>query len=73
MDAERHTGLPTPLRGLTVVELADDPGGEFTGQLLAEMGARVIKLEPPGGSQSRAVGPWARGEASPEEQSNSQR
>jgi crotonobetainyl-CoA:carnitine CoA-transferase CaiB-like acyl-CoA transferase len=64
MDAKRHAGLPHPLKGLTVVELAEDPGGEFAGQLLAEMGARVIKIEPPGGSPSRAVGPFAKGEAS---------
>ena len=66
MDAGRHAGLPHPLAGLTVVELAEDPGGEFTGALLAEMGARVIKLEPPGGAATRKVGPWAKGEAGPE-------
>ena len=65
MDAERHGGLPTPLAGLMVVELAEDPGGEYAGQLLAEMGARVIKVEPPRGSPSRAVGPYARGETGP--------
>src|SRR2546428_13815900 len=64
MDAARHAGLPSPLAGLTVVELAEDPGGEFTGQLLAEMGARVIKLEPPSGSPSRHIGPFAKGQAS---------
>ncbi len=65
MDAERHGGLPTPLAGLTVVELAEDPGGEYAGQLLAEMGARVIKVEPPQGSPSRATGPYAKGQAGP--------
>ncbi len=65
MNAERHGGLPTPLAGLTVVELAEDPGGEYAGQLLAEMGARVIKVEPPRGSPSRAVGPYAKGQAGP--------
>jgi crotonobetainyl-CoA:carnitine CoA-transferase CaiB-like acyl-CoA transferase len=30
------------------------------------MGATVIKLEPPGGSVTRAVGPFAKGEAGPE-------
>jgi len=64
MDARRRTGLPHPLQGLTVIELAEDPGGEYAGQLLAEMGAKVIKIEPPDGSPSRAVGPYAKGEAS---------
>ena len=66
MDAARRTDLPHPLAGLTVIELAEDPGGEFSGALLAEMGARVIKLEPPGGAPTRAVGPFAKGEAGPE-------
>src|SRR5207302_2062289 len=65
MDAARQPGLPTPLSGLTVVELAEDPGGEYAGQLLAELGARVIKVEPPQGSPSRAVGPFAKGQAGP--------
>ena len=32
-----------------MVELAGDPAGEMLGKLLAEMGADVIKVEPPGG------------------------
>jgi crotonobetainyl-CoA:carnitine CoA-transferase CaiB-like acyl-CoA transferase len=46
------------LDGVRVVELAGDVGGEMLGKLLAEMGADVIKVEPPGGSPSRAVGPF---------------
>ena len=66
MEAQRRTDLPHPLAGLTVVELAEDPGGEFSGALLAEMGARVIKVEPPGGAPTRQVGTFANGEAGPE-------
>ena len=47
------------LEGVTVVELAGDVGGEMLGKLVAEMGADVIKVEPPEGSPSRAVGPFA--------------
>ena len=47
------------LDGVRVVELAGDVGGEMLGKLLAEMGADVIKVEPPEGSPSRAVGPFA--------------
>jgi benzylsuccinate CoA-transferase BbsE subunit len=50
-----------PFAGLRVIELAEDIGGEFTGRLLAEMGADVVKLEPPGGSPTRQVGPFAKG------------
>jgi crotonobetainyl-CoA:carnitine CoA-transferase CaiB-like acyl-CoA transferase len=55
MGAIRH-----PLAGLKVVEAADDIGGEFTGLLLAQMGAEVTKLEPPEGSPTRRVGPFAK-------------
>ena len=47
------------LDGVRVVELAGDVAGEMLGKLLAEMGADVIKVEPPDGSPSRAVGPFA--------------
>jgi crotonobetainyl-CoA:carnitine CoA-transferase CaiB-like acyl-CoA transferase len=47
------------LAGLKVVELAGDPSGEMVGKLLAEMGADVVKVEPPGGSPTRAIGPYA--------------
>lgn len=50
-----------PYKGLRVIELADQPGAEYTGRLLAEMGAEVIKLEPPAGSASRRIGPFAGG------------
>ncbi|MFO1376717.1 MAG: CoA transferase [Steroidobacteraceae bacterium] len=47
--------------GLRVVEYAADAAAEYTGRLLAEMGAEVIKVEPPRGAASRRVGPFARG------------
>jgi benzylsuccinate CoA-transferase BbsE subunit len=58
MAAIRH-----PLAGLKVVEAAHDIGGEFTGLLLAQMGAEVTKLEPPEGSPTRRVGPFAKNRA----------
>jgi benzylsuccinate CoA-transferase BbsE subunit len=48
-----------PYESLRVVELANDPAGELTGAHFAHMGADVIKVEPPGGSASRHVGPFA--------------
>ena len=44
MSAE-NTG---PLAGLRVVEMGQLIAGPFCGQLLGDMGADVIKLEPPG-------------------------
>jgi len=54
-----------PLAGLRVVEVAEDPGGEFAGLLLAQMGAAVTKVEPPQGSPTRRIGPFAKGRADP--------
>jgi hypothetical protein len=48
--------LPGPLAGLRVLELADEKG-QFCGKLMADLGADVLKIEPPGGQSSRAVGP----------------
>jgi crotonobetainyl-CoA:carnitine CoA-transferase CaiB-like acyl-CoA transferase len=45
------------LEGLRVVELAG-PEGEWCGKLLADMGADVVKVEPPSGAPSRAIGPF---------------
>ena len=44
---------------LQVIEVAADPAGEMVGKVLAEMGADVVKIEPPGGSPTRAIGPFA--------------
>ncbi len=46
-----------PLTGLRVLELADEKG-QWCGKLMADMGAEVIKIEPPGGEGSRVVGPF---------------
>jgi benzylsuccinate CoA-transferase BbsE subunit len=56
----------TPYSGLRVVEIADDPGGEFTGKLLAGSGADVIKVEPSSGAASRRIGPFAGDRTDPE-------
>jgi crotonobetainyl-CoA:carnitine CoA-transferase CaiB-like acyl-CoA transferase len=55
--------MPTDpiLTGLTVVELAGDPAGEMVGKLVALLGADVVKVEPPEGSPTRTIGPFANG------------
>jgi crotonobetainyl-CoA:carnitine CoA-transferase CaiB-like acyl-CoA transferase len=47
---------PTPLAGLRVVDMADGRG-EMCGRYLADLGADVIRVEPPGGAASRAAAP----------------
>ena len=47
-----------PLEGLKVVELARILAGPWAGQLLADLGAEVIKVERPGvGDDTRHWGP----------------
>ncbi len=50
-----------PFADLRVVELGGE-ASRWCARLLAEMGADVIKVEPPGGSDEREVGPYYRDE-----------
>ena len=50
-------GTAGPLAGLRVLELADEKG-QFCGKMIADLGADVIKIEPPGGQSTRRVGPF---------------
>jgi len=45
------------LKGLQVLDLADEKAS-FCSKLLADLGARVIKVEKPGGDSSRGMGPF---------------
>jgi crotonobetainyl-CoA:carnitine CoA-transferase CaiB-like acyl-CoA transferase len=56
-DGAAASALPGPLVGLRVLELADEKG-QFCGKLMADLGADVIKIEPPGGQHTRSVGPF---------------
>ncbi len=47
----------TPLDGLKVVELARILAGPWIGQSLADLGAKVTKIEAPSGDDTRAWGP----------------
>ena len=46
------------LEGLRVLELSNNVAGPFTGKLLAEYGADVIKIEPLEGDSARHQGPY---------------
>jgi len=46
--AVRETGGPGPLAGVRVIELGMLLAGPFTGRLLGDMGAEIIKIEAPG-------------------------
>ena len=55
--AVENTG---PLRGIRVVEMGQLIAGPFCGQLLGDMGAEVIKIEPPG--KGDPMRDWGRGD-----------
>lgn len=53
-----------PLSGITIVDLTRVLAGPFCTLLLADLGARVIKVEQPGkGDDSRAYGPFINGKS----------
>ena len=55
--AVENTG---PLKGIRVVEMGQLIAGPFCGQLLGDMGAEVIKIEPPG--KGDPMRDWGRGD-----------
>jgi crotonobetainyl-CoA:carnitine CoA-transferase CaiB-like acyl-CoA transferase len=49
---------PSPLDGVRIVEIAAGRSVAYCGQLLAQCGAEVIRIEPPGGDEIRLAGPF---------------
>ena len=46
---------PPPLSGVRILEITNLIAGPTAGRILADLGADVIKLEPPGGDMSRPI------------------
>ncbi len=58
---------PGMLSGIRVLELGGQVSGPFCAKLLADYGAEVIKVEPPGkGDEARRMGPFAGDDPHPE-------
>ncbi len=56
MDSSATTAF-RPLDGVRVVELAQNLAGPWCARILADLGATVVKVEPPAGDAARAWGP----------------
>jgi crotonobetainyl-CoA:carnitine CoA-transferase CaiB-like acyl-CoA transferase len=57
---------PTPFQRLRIVECGEGISAAFATKLLADLGAEVIKIEPPGGDLTRRRGPFVKDESDPE-------
>jgi len=49
---------PAPLSGITVIDLSRILAGPYCTMMLAELGARIIKVETPEGDDARRIGPF---------------
>lgn len=57
MEQARQEENAGPLAGVKVVDITSVFMGPSATQMLADLGADVIKVEPPGGDSTRAIGP----------------
>lgn len=55
--------MPGPLAGIRVLEVSQIIAGPFCGQTLADLGANVVKIEPPTGEAGRLFGAFMPGES----------
>src|SRR5580704_11648013 len=59
------TSVPM-LAGLSVLELSEMVAGPYAAKLLGDLGADVVKVEPPTGDPARQIGPFVDGVVGPD-------
>lgn len=57
MEEGQASEMAWPLEGVRVIDMTQNVAGPYCGMILAEMGASVLKIEPPGGDPTRSWGP----------------
>src|SRR4029434_5368351 len=57
MTTANHESPPGALEGMRVLDVAE-PLGAFISRILGDLGADVIKIEPPGGDRGRHLSPF---------------
>ena len=55
--ADERATAPSPLAGIRVVDFSQNLAGPFAAQIMGDLGADVVKVEPPGGDPARRWGP----------------
>ena len=54
--------MSEPLQGVKIVEMTSVVLGPYACQMLGDLGADIIKIEPPGGDTNRRLGPYSKHE-----------
>ncbi|MDG2111061.1 MAG: CoA transferase [Actinomycetota bacterium] len=58
--APMAAGPTGPLQGIRIIDATHALAGPFAAMFLADLGADVIKVEPPSGEMTRYMGPWTK-------------
>lgn len=56
-DVPANRSAPAPLAGVRVADFSQNLAGPYATQILGDLGANVVKVEPPGGDPARRWGP----------------
>jgi len=60
---EQNMVQKKPLKDILIIDLTRILAGPYATMLLSDLGARIIKIEPPGGDDSRNFGPMINGDS----------